>query len=218
MRIKNIITYNKLIPCIDICTIVLLIASLRISNDCMVLLLIITPVPYLLITRRKNLLPALLIALIMGIVWGIPASSMYVYEAKGFIIGSVNLYPVCYWTMGLFGTYFIFYRFQPAIKHFWAKWVIFSLIFWFGLIAVETLSYNIFNIRNLATAGYPGLPLLNCIHTPYWMKLVYFSMGPVYFLLLTLLEKTRTNNLGIFLMKGLRYSMVRTAQKPPSTL
>jgi hypothetical protein len=76
---------------------------------------------------------------------------------------------------------------------------------------------SLFNIRNLATAGYPGLPLLNCIHAPYRMKIVYFSMGPVYFLLLTLFKKAKANVPGIFLLKGLHYSWARIAQKPPAT-
>ena len=43
------------------------------------------------------------------------------------------------------------------------------------------MGYYLFNIHNIATSQFPGLPICNCIHAPTWMKIVYFSMGPVYY-------------------------------------
>jgi len=169
---------------------ILFFASIGISVDFLILLILILPVPYLLLTGRKDLFPALLLAFAMSLAWGIPASSLYVYKTSRFVIGPLNLYPICYWAMGLFGAYFLFRTFRPRIKRFWMRWLSFSLFFWTGLVVIETVSYHVFGLKDLATANYCGLPVLDCIHGPLVMKAVYFTMGSLYFLLLALLEKS----------------------------
>ena len=62
-------------------------------------------------------------------------------------------------------------------------------MFWFGLLGIETISYHILEIRNLATANYKGLPICNCVHAPLWMQISYFIIGPLYFLVLNILNK-----------------------------
>jgi hypothetical protein len=62
------------------------------------------------------------------------------------------------------------------------KLSLFSALFWFGLILVEWTAYNIFELKNIATKSYEGIPFLNCIHAPLWMKVSYFSIGPLYYI------------------------------------
>ncbi len=169
---------------------VLFLVSIGISVDFLVLLILVLPIPYLQLTGRKNLFPALALAFAMGLAWGIPASSLYAYQTTLFVIGSLNFYPICYWTMGLFATYFLFRTFQSYFVSFWVRWLVFSLFFWSGLIVIEFVAYHFLGLKNLAALNCSGLPVLDCIHAPLMMKVVYFTMGPLYFLLLTLLDKT----------------------------
>ncbi len=167
----------------------LFFVSLGISVDFLVFLILALPIPYFLLTGRKHLFPALALAFALGLAWGIPASSLYVYETTLFVIGPLNLYPICYWTIGLFATYFLFRTFQSYFMSFWVRWLVFSLFFWSGLIVIEFVAYHFLGLKDLATLNCPGLPVLDCIHAPSTMKVVYFTMGPLYFLLLTLLER-----------------------------
>jgi hypothetical protein len=49
----------------------------------------------------------------------------------------------------------------------------------------------VFNIQNVATASYPGLPICDCIHAAPWMQFAYFAMGPIYYLLIHSLKLNR---------------------------
>jgi hypothetical protein len=38
-------------------------------------------------------------------------------------------------------------------------------------------------IRDTMSGNSLGLPFCNCIHAPWWMRIVYFTMGPVFYFL-----------------------------------
>ncbi len=180
----------------DFAFIVGIISLMKISLDATTLAIVILPVPYLILTKRKRLLAYLAVAFIMGMVWGTSASAFYSYDSRAFIIGHFNFYPVLFWTIGLFGAQLVFNMFQSKLNNFWPRFLCFSMLFWSGLIIVELMAYHVFQVHNLATSRYGGLPGLNCIHAPTWMKAVYFSMGPLYFLIVEFLEKFKNRRRG----------------------
>ncbi len=177
----------------DFAFIVGIISLMKISLDATTLAIVILPIPYVILTKRKRLLAYLAVAFFMGIAWGTSASAFYSYDSQVFVIGHFNFYPVLFWSAGLFGAQLVFNMFQPRLRTFWTRFLCFILIFWSGLILVEFMAYHVFQIHNLATSKYAGLPGLDCIHAPTWMKLAYFSIGPLYFLIVEALKKEVEN-------------------------
>ena len=64
---------------------------------------------------------------------------------------------------------------------------LFSIIYSFFLVFIETVGYHVFNIHNNMNGAYLGLPVCDCIHAPVWMQISYFLYGPVFFVLAYLL-------------------------------
>ncbi len=162
-----------------------------IGIDCTMFILLVAVCPFLIITKRKGLIFSLIIALMIAVIWGWIAEKYYVYAESSFKTELLNFYPILFWTLGLFMAILLFRDVKLIfdIKTFKVKLIIFSVLFWFGLIAIETISYHILEIRNLATAKYKGLPICDCIHAPLWIQISYFIIGPLYFIILNILNK-----------------------------
>lgn len=139
--------------------------------------------PYLFLTKRKKAINHLLIASVVSLGWMLIANSQYKYNQKMFLIFSLNSYPLFTWAVGLFAAYLIYSHWEPIIKKhsLIKKMLLFVAFYWSLLIIAETLAYHGFNIKNLATASYAGLPFCNCIHAPIWMQISYLMLGPIYF-------------------------------------
>ena len=177
---------------IDLITIFLFFILLfLIGMDYTMFILLVAVCPFLIITKRKGLIFSLIIALMIAVIWGWIAEKYYVYAESSFKTELLNFYPILFWTLGLFMAILLFRDVKLIfdIKTFKVKLIIFSVLFWFGLIAIETISYHILEIRNLATAEYKGLPICDCIHAPLWIQISYFIIGPLYFIILNILNK-----------------------------
>ncbi len=177
---------------IDLITIFLFFILLfLIGIDYTMFILLVAVCPFLIITKRKGLIFSLIIALMIAVIWGWIAEKYYVYAESSFKTELLNFYPILFWTLGLFMAILLFRDVKLIfdIKTFKVKLIIFSVLFWFGLIAIETISYHILEIRNLATAEYKGLPICDCIHAPLWIQISYFIIGPLYFIILNILNK-----------------------------
>ena len=144
-------------------------------------------VPYLIFTKRFNSIVYISISLIVSLIWMLFANDLYKYEGYNINILGLNSYPLIAWTLGLFGMYILFKQHEPS-KKFIKNLVLFSISYTIVLLFLETVAYHIFEIRNAATAGYPGLPLCNCLHAPPWMQISYIMMGPIYFLICELVR------------------------------
>ncbi len=119
----------------------------------------------------------------VSFVWIYFGKSQYAYNHIFFKIGEFAWFPFLAWSFGLFLVYSIYlFLFKKINTNFIDKFFIFSFLYWTLLIIVETLGYHFFNIHNLAAAGYKGLPICDCMHAPLWMKMVYFMLGPLYFI------------------------------------
>ena len=184
-------TVNRIIF-LDIISFFLVILFIGLFNyDHVMLVLLITIYPYLKWTGRLRLFVPFGLAIVMSIIWGSIAADQYEYSLKGLQIGFFNLYPVFFWTFGLFVVKLIYSSISRRFENrgFMLKMLIFSSLFWAGLIAAESIVYHVFGVKNLATSGNAGLPLIDAIHAPPWMQICYFLMGPLYFMLIELTER-----------------------------
>ncbi|NTV98174.1 MAG: hypothetical protein HGA70_03315 [Chlorobiaceae bacterium] len=145
--------------------------------------------PYLCLTNRRHAIFHLLVASVLACIYIFIAHGQYGYNRELLVISGYSIYPLFAWAVGLFGVYLMYAHWVPAFRRmvFLKKIVFFSAIYWTLLFVSEILAYHFFNFRNIATSAYSGLPLLNCIHVPDWMKAFYLLNGPAYFLVCELL-------------------------------
>jgi len=138
----------------------------------------------------KKLLKYLAIASIISIIWQLVAGREYRYAFPFPVILGMNSYTLVIWALGLVALMIIYdyieYKFKlnTEVK----KILIFLAFYWIALIVVETLAYHVFNFKDLATSGYSGLPICDCIHAKWWMKVVYLSMGPLMYVMTRLFK------------------------------
>ncbi len=112
---------------------------------------------------------------------------MYGYNKKFPKIFGLSAFPLIAWTIALFITATIFF----ILLTYYVKTIaiiLMILIYWILLIIAEYVGYHVFSIHNEAAAKYPGLPFINCLHAPLWMKIVYFSLGPIMILLIAIIN------------------------------
>jgi hypothetical protein len=63
------------------------------------------------------------------------------------------------------------------------RFLIVTIVFCAMVVTVEAAGYHLFNIHNLGTNQYAGLPLCDCLHAPSWMQAGYFLLGPTHWVL-----------------------------------
>lgn len=134
---------------------------------------------YILLTRRFVAVTHLLLATIVALTWVDYARDYYGYKIVYYTIFGMNLLPLMAWALSLFGLSEVYNYLNLTKKRY--KFLLFIPIFWAFLITFETIAYHILELRNTTTGSFVGLPFCDCIHAPTWMKVVYFSMGPVYY-------------------------------------
>lgn len=139
---------------------------------------------YIIFTRRKILFYYLLTSSGVAFIWLLIAKNQYGYSQYSMTILGFNAIPLFCWAIGLFWGYLIYLQFEYYFlkkKSFLRRFLVFIAIAWPMLIICETISYHILKIHNIPTATYPGLPLCDCIHVPFWMKVAYFTIPVIYF-------------------------------------
>jgi hypothetical protein len=147
-----------------------------------------------LICKRYTSFIHLIISTCIAFLWVYSARDYYGYNHSYYSLAGINLYPLAAWSLGLYGVSEILNHFE--IDKNLVRLLIFTLFFWTLLILFETWAYHVIGIRNTSTGINSGLPFCNCIHAPVWMHVVYFSMGPVYYIITisadTILQKILT--------------------------
>ena len=140
-------------------------------------------IPYLFLTKRKDMLKHFLLVTIIAGIWTFIARAEYNYNYEFMNLNGINLYPFFGWSAGLLGVYLIFAHYRDKLKNksFTKQIYVFLPIYWFLLLLGETVAYHVFDVRNLVTAFDSALPICNCMHAPNWMKFAYFSLGPLFF-------------------------------------
>ncbi len=155
-----------------------------IRADFMIIGLYLMLFPYLWLTRRRHAIAHLILASVLACCYLFIAHEQYGYNRELLVIGDYNIYPLFAWAVGLFGVYLMYAHWVPAFRKLapLKRMVFFTVLYWSLLFLSEILAYHYFNFRNVATARYSGLPYLDCIHVPDWMKAFYILNGPAYFL------------------------------------
>lgn len=155
------------------------------SPDWVVLAAYVAAVAYIAFLRRQDLFLHFAVASVLAAVWAFLGRAEYGYNQPFVVVAGINAFALFGWAAGLFACYLLFSHEERLhrLRGFWRQFGLFLAIYWPLLIAAETLSYHVFDIRNLAAAAYPGLPVCDCIHAPPWMQALYFGMGPAYFVI-----------------------------------
>lgn len=161
--------------------VILLIGLYR--PDIVMMIVYLALYPYLLLTLRKHALYNLIISFGVSLIWMLIAKDEYFYNIKMMVLWEINLFPLFAWSAGLFASYLLYSHAKKIIRDpsIIKKFVLYLAFYWPLLILVEAISYHLFNIQNLASAMYSGLPICECIHAKVWMQIAYLLMGPAYF-------------------------------------
>ena len=156
-----------------------------IRADFMIIGLYLLLFPYLYLTHRRHAVFHLLVSSVLACCWLFVAREQYGYNRELLVVGGYNIYPLFAWAVGLFGVFLLYAHWVPVFRKmvFLKKMIFFTALYWLLLFGSEILAYRFFNFRNIATAQYAGLPFLDCIHAPDWMKVAYLLNGPAYFLI-----------------------------------
>lgn len=147
-------------------------------------------IPYLILTKRKSQIHCLAVASAAALIWMLIARNEYGYNSNFLTVSGINLFPFLAWALGLFALYIVYSHCERSLKPrgFTRKLLLFTALYWPMLIIVETVGYRFFNIHNLSAAAYQGLPIFGCIHAPCWMQIAYFAMGPIFFVICSVLK------------------------------
>lgn len=127
-------------------------------------------------------------ALGVGIFFVLSIRDMYAsYNVFSLKVRGLMLFPILAWSLMLMLWYLVV---EPHFHHdiWWRKWFKNGLLFCAGLIAFESIGYHIFGVRLDAGTAYPGWPVLDIFHAPWWMQLSYFFNGIAYIGLVAFIE------------------------------
>jgi hypothetical protein len=197
---KHILTYqakdkNKLFLTLDLIFMFLTITGVSLFRDKADIVLIIFWFfvgLYTWVSKRNDSFLHFIVSTCIAILWVWFARANYGYNYLYYSVGGLNLLPIAAWSMGLLCICEILNHF--AVKRILVRVVVFTLLFWCALITIETYAFHVIGIRNISTGNNNGLPFCNCIHAPWWMRIVYFSMGPVYYIITIIADKLAWKN------------------------
>lgn len=134
---------------------------------------------YSLFLKRYKVIIHLTISTIIALTWVYIARNNYGYNHVYLSFAGMNLLPIMAWSLGLIGVSEIFNHF--SFKKLIYNLIVFIPIFWLLLILIEVYAFHVIEIRDINSGNSIGLPFCNCIHAPWWMRVVYFTMGPAYY-------------------------------------
>ena len=189
LNFKKILIFDKLL-------IILAILLLGVFKpDIVLIVFYFILIIYLLITKRKLLLFNLLISSLLSLIWMLISKNEYSYNQDFLIIMGFNIFPFFAFSLGLFAVYLLYSHYQYLIKdNSYLKRLLLIIIIYFPLlIIVETIAYHLFNIHNLASSMYSGLPFCDCLHANRYMQIAYFLMGPLFFTFCYILKINNIN-------------------------
>ncbi len=192
----DLLSKNNFILVLDILymgALVTMLWAYKTKADFVLICFFILAIIVLRITERLPLIKNLLMAFVISFVWNIIAKKQYGYGFHFIKVGGINIMPFFAWGLGLFGLYVIYTHFQEwfKLKKWYQRFILFIMIYWTLLIMIEYIAYHLMKLRDIATKGYKGLPFIDCIHAPQWMQISYFSLGLIYFVLITYVNRLK---------------------------
>jgi hypothetical protein len=186
---------NKLFLILDLIIMLLTITGVSLfQNQADVVLIIFWGFVglYIWLSKRFDSFTHLIISTCIAFLWVWLARNNYGYNYTYFSVAGLNLLPIAAWSMGLLFVCEILNHLN--IGKIILRLVVFAILYWCALIALETYAFHFIGIRNISTGNSNGLPLCNCIHAPWWMRIVYFSMGPVYYIITIVADRFTGKN------------------------
>lgn len=152
------------------------------SKEIVILCFYIATLVYIILTRQHRFLLVAAVGLGLSLTWSVFARSVYGYNTETIILFGVSLYPLVAWSFGLLIGYMFYSLVKKAVSatKWWQELALFNVLYVPILIALETIAYHVFDVVNVATSGYDGLPLCECMHAPLWMQAFYFMMGSIF--------------------------------------
>ena len=130
--------------------------------------------------KNKKRWYELVIAAVVTAIW-VVLSGIYTYKETNISILSFNLFPFFAWTAGLVLLKSVYDRLGKL------KYLKAVILYLAVLVALEFIGYNYLGVQ--LASNYPGLFGLELMHAPLYSQLYYLFIGPVYLLILILLDK-----------------------------
>jgi hypothetical protein len=176
-------------------SLMILFAFWQINPEIMFLITCAYALCFLRFVLKFNIAKPLLIGLFIAASYLTFYRDFYHYQAFTFRILDYPLFPLAAWPLALtLLSYYI--HILPTLlkqKKVWMKIATAYGVYVIMLIILEYTAYHYLNIR--LTSNYASLPLIDCLHTPLSMKVVYFANGLAFFTMYFFLEdQPRTKN------------------------
>ena len=108
----------------------------------------------------------------------------YHYNTMNLTIFTFPVFPLIAWPLGLTLVYYCvtFFNSLFKIKSIFAKILVGYIIYVPSLIFIEYLGYHYSNIQ--LRSAYAGLSVIDCMHIPWSLKIVYFLNGLLFMILM----------------------------------
>ncbi|MFA6027549.1 MAG: hypothetical protein WC752_01350 [Patescibacteria group bacterium] len=163
---------------------------LFVRADIVLLVAYIILAGYFIWYKKKHNFARLALATIITLIWAYLGREQYGYNHDYLSFFGINFLPLFAWSLGLTGIYTIFLLIKKyfVIEKKYKDVIIFLVVYWSALLLIETIGYHAFNVHDLQTALYEGLPICDCMHAPNWMRAVYFLLGPLFFIICYVLK------------------------------
>ncbi len=182
MNTETLLKSRPYILIIDLLIFFGIIASISLfadHADIVLLLAWVIITLYLLLTKRFLSFSHLILATTIALLWVFIAQDNYGYNHEYFSVAGMNVLPLAGWSLSWLGVSEVFNHFKTKRKL--LNFILFIPVFWLLMVLVETYAFHVIEIRDTMSGNAIGLPFCNCIHTPWWMRIAYFTMGPLYY-------------------------------------
>ena len=142
---------------------------------------------------------SLILSFVISLIWSVFSVDIYNYTFSFKVFGLFDVFPFLAFGIGLYASYYIFYRVLDFFKlksfHFRLEFLFYCIFYISILLFGEWFFYHYVGVQNLATSAFPPLAICNCLHAPIAMAGIYMMMGPLFFILNTnLLVYSNKNN------------------------
>jgi hypothetical protein len=111
-------------------------------------------------------------------------SGLYGYRGDDYVFLGLNFFAFFAWTAGLV----LIKKIYDALK-FKGKYLLFIIFYIIGMITIEYIGYNIWNIK--LASHYPGIFGIEAMHMPWYGQMYYLTIGWVFVRLREVIRKIR---------------------------
>ncbi|PKL09951.1 MAG: hypothetical protein CVV51_01180 [Spirochaetae bacterium HGW-Spirochaetae-7] len=133
-------------------------------------------------------------ALVVSLTWIAISGDMYAgYNVFKLHILGITAFPIIAWPTALAFAYLYLVPLVQA-KPWPRRWLYLAAVYSVGIIAAEWLGYHLLGVHLEAGKAYPGWPILDIFHCPWWMQLAYFANGTVFMGMASWMERKQDHH------------------------